>query len=100
MNSAKQSYIISRFVILLSILFAVCLGFAVWNINPWPTDAEVYYMPAALRIPHAHYLSEIHITEGIENVRWLHGKEFYVVGISIFQFLLNDFNFFNKPKLS
>ncbi len=91
MNSAKQSYIVSRFVILLSILFAVCLGFAVWNINPWPTDAEVYYMPAALRIPQAQYLSEIHITEGIENVRWLHGKEFYVAGISLFQFLLNDF---------
>ncbi len=69
----------------------MCLGAAVWNINPWPTDAETYYLPAALRIPHIQYLSEIHVTEGIEKVRWLHGKEFYVVGISFFQFLLNDF---------
>ncbi len=91
MNSAKQSYFISRFVILFSILIAVCLGVAVWNINPWPTDAETYYLPAALRIPHIQYLSEIHVTEGIEKVRWLHGKEFYVVGFSFFQFILNDF---------
>ncbi|MCB9772027.1 MAG: hypothetical protein H6754_05705 [Candidatus Omnitrophica bacterium] len=91
MTSTKQSYLISRFVILLSFLIAVGLGIAIWGINPWPTDAEVYYMPAALRIPYVHYLSEIHITEGIENVRWLHGKELYVVAISVFQFLLNDF---------
>ncbi len=91
MNSAKQSYFISRFVILFSFLIAVCLGAAVWNMNPWPTDAETYYLPAALRIPHIQYLSEIHVTEGMEKVRWLHGKEFYVVGISFFQFMLNDF---------
>ncbi len=93
MNSAqnKQSYFISRFVILFSVLIAVCLGVMVWDINPWPTDAEVYYMPAALRIPYVHYLSEIHMTEGIEKVRWLHGKEFYVAAISFFQFVLNDF---------
>ncbi len=91
MNSSKQSYFISRFVIILSILIAVILGFAIWDINPWPTDAEVYYMPAALRIPYSHYLSDIHTTEGLVNIRWLHGKELYVAAISLFQFLLNDF---------
>ncbi len=90
-NSVKQSYVISRFVFLLSLLMAVSLGAAVWDINPWPTDAEVYYMPAAFRVPHIHYLSEIHVTEGMERVRWLHGKEFYVAAISLFQFMLNDF---------
>jgi len=91
MKSSKQSYFISRFVIASSILIAIVLGTAIWDINPWPTDAEVYYMPAALRIPYVHYLSDIHATEGIEKVRWLHGKEFYVVAISLFQFCLNDF---------
>jgi hypothetical protein len=91
MKPSQQSYLISRFVILLSILIAVIMGTAIWDINPWPTDAEVYYMPAALRIPYVHYLSDIHTTEGMENIRWLHGKEFYVAAISLFQFLLNDF---------
>lgn len=91
MNTTKHSYLISRFVILSSLCVAVILGIMVWDINYWPTDAEVYYMPAALRIPNVHFLSQIHVTEGLENVRWLHGKEIYVATISLFQFLMNDF---------
>ncbi len=91
MTKLSESYLISRFVILLSLLCAVALGIALWNINPWPTDAEVYYMPAAWRIPGLHYLSEIHSGFDMENVRWLHGKEYYVAAIALFEFLLNDF---------
>lgn len=88
----KTSYFIPRFVILFAVFMAVCLGFAIWDINPWPTDAEAYYMPAALRLPHLQFISELHPTFDIEKVRWLHGKEFYIAGISIFQHLLNDFD--------
>ena len=91
MAKFSESYLISRFVILCSLLSAVALGIALWNINPWPTDAEVYYMPAAWRIPSLHFLSEIHSGFDMENVRWLHGKEFYVAAIALFEFFLNDF---------
>ena len=38
----------------ISFLIAVGLAIAVWDINPWPTDAEVYYMPAAKELPGVH----------------------------------------------
>lgn len=91
MPKISRSYLISRFVIVFSVLIAITLGIAVWDINPWPTDAEAYYLPAALRVPHLQYLSELHPAFDIEKVRWLHGKEFYIAAISVFQHLLNDF---------
>jgi len=91
MPKFSQSYLISRFVVVFSIFISICLGIAVWNINPWPTDAEAYYMPAALQVPHLRFLSELHPAFDLEKVRWLHGKEFYIAGIAVFQYLLNDF---------
>ena len=70
------------FVLGVSFLIAVGLGIAVWDINPWPTDAEVYYMPAAKELSGLHYLSQINNSLDEERIKWLHGKEFFVLAIA------------------
>jgi len=61
-----------------------------WNIQFWPTDAEVYYLPAARELPSLKYLSQIHQSLDEERIKWLHGKEIHVLAISVFQRLLHD----------
>lgn len=73
-----------------SFFIAVSLTIACWNINFWPSDAEVYYMPAAKELPSLKYLSQIHDSLDEERIKWLHGKEYHVLAISIFQRMLND----------
>lgn len=87
----SPSYVIPRVVVWLTAGICLVLGAALWNINPWPTDAEAYYLPAAFRLPHLQYLSQIHANFDMEHVRWLHGKEMFIAAISAFQFLCNDF---------
>src|SRR3989338_1960658 len=77
--------------LVLSFAVAVLLLAATWDIQFWPTDAEVYYLEAAVKIPFVKYISQIH--EGIDEarVKWLHGKEMLILNISIAQRLLKDF---------
>ena len=86
-----QPSLISRLVVYMTLIVAALGAFAVWDINFWPTDAKVFYIDASLRIPFLNYLSEIHQNVDIERIRWLHGKEIYILAASWFQWLLNDF---------
>ena len=74
----------------LSFLIAILLIISAWQINIWPTDAEVYYMPAAQKLSSLHYLSEINHSLDEERIKWLHGKELHVLAIWAFQQLLGD----------
>ncbi len=78
------------FVFFASLAIALGLAVAVWDINPWPTDAEAYYMPAAKELSHLHHLSQINNSLDEERIKWLHGKEFFVLTISWFQGLTGD----------
>lgn len=78
-------------VIFLSFLIGLGLVIATWHINFWPTDAEVYYFDPAVKLPSLKYISQIHAEMDQEKVRWLHGKEVLILGISWMQHLMNDF---------
>ncbi len=60
--------------------------------NFWPSDEKAFYYEAAIRVPHLQYLSQIHETVDKEKIRWLHGKEIMILGISWMQRLMNDFD--------
>ena len=77
-------------VFLISFIIAAGLSIACWDINFWPTDAEDYYMPAAKELPSLSYLSQIHKSLDQERIKWLHGKEYHVLAISLFQRLMGD----------
>lgn len=77
-------------VFLTSLLIALGLAVACWDINFWPTDAEVYYMPAAKELPALQHLSQINDSLDEERIKWLHGKEMHVLAISLLQRLMGD----------
>jgi hypothetical protein len=77
-------------VAFISGLIAVGLLVSTWNIQFWPTDAEVYYLPAARELPSLKYLSQINQSLDEERIKWLHGKEIHILAISVFQRLLHD----------
>jgi len=79
-------------VTLTSLIIAISLSVACWDINFWPTDAEVYYFPAALSVPNVKFISEIHKPfEEKEAAHLLHGKEMYILSSAIMQKALNDY---------
>jgi hypothetical protein len=82
-----------------SLLLAVSLSIACWNINPWPSDAEVYYMPAAKELPKLSHLSDIHQSLDEERIKWLHGKEYHVAAIAFFQKVMGNNTTSLRPLL-
>jgi len=78
------------FVILFSLFLSVVLTVSVWDINFWPTDAEDYYLPAAAKLPQLKYISQMHESFDQSHVKWLHGKEMFIVSASWLQRLMND----------
>ena len=92
---AKENLLKSKSLIVISAVSVFILLFltaATWDMNFWPTDAEVYYLPAAQKIPSLKYLSQIHTTLDEERVKWLHGKELFVWTIAGMEKLFNDFS--------
>jgi hypothetical protein len=85
-NSRKSFWMVA----VISGVIALGLLWATWDIQFWPTDAEVYYLPAARDLPSFKYLSQIHQSLDTEHIKWLHGKEIHVLAIAIFQKLLGD----------
>ena len=47
-------------------------------------------MPAAKELPSFKYLSQIHQSLDQERIKWLHGKEYHVLAISLFQRVMGD----------
>ncbi len=84
------SFFVSTAVLLTTTAAAVILLFLTWDIQFWPTDAKAYYFDAAVRLPHLAHLSRIHTIVDAEKVRWLHGKEIYVLLVSLAQRALHD----------
>ena len=68
----------------------MCLTLAIWDINFWPTDTRIYYFDAAVQLPHLNYLSDIHKNVDDVKIRWLHGKEIFILFASYLQRCLND----------
>ncbi len=77
-------------VVAASLLIALGLAKACWQMNPWPSDAEVYYMPAAKDLFHHQYLSQMHQGLDEERIKWLHGKEMHVLAIALLQHWMHD----------
>lgn len=74
----------------ISLIFAVLLGRATYEICSWPTDSELAYIPAATRVFTTPFISDLHHSTLLQfNI--MHGKETLVVAIAIFQHLLNDY---------
>lgn len=78
------------FIVLFSLLVAAMLTVAVWDINFWPTDAEDYYLPAAAKLSQLKYVSQMHEHFDQTHVKWLHGKEMFIVSASWLQRLTGD----------
>lgn len=77
-------------IVLCAAIIAILFIVGTWHINFWPTDAEAYYIDAALKVPTLKYVSQMHDMMDRERIRWLHGKEMFMVTASIFQILLKD----------
>ncbi len=86
-----KSDVLEALVLLISLAIAVILGAAAWDMNPWPTDTEAYYMPAAIQLNFLQHVSQIHADLDSTRVRWLHGKEALVVLGAAFQRFLKDY---------
>ncbi|MFA5088219.1 MAG: hypothetical protein WC552_04215 [Candidatus Omnitrophota bacterium] len=90
LKSSRNAPPIIILVVLCTLIIGLSLGAATWDINFWPTDTEVYYFDAALQVPHLKYISQLHQSFDQERVRWLHGKEMFILSASVFQRLLKD----------
>lgn len=77
-------------VFLITLLIGSSLAISSWHMNFWPSDAEVYYMPAAKDLFSHQYLSQIHTALDEERIKWLHGKEMHVLAIAVLQQLMQD----------
>ncbi len=77
-------------IFIISLAIAAALTAACWHMNFWPSDAEVYYMPAAKDLFHHPYLSSMHQALDEERIKWLHGKEMHVLAIAVLQRLMQD----------
>jgi len=91
MNNLNTSYIVSRLILIVSILIAVILGVNTWDITFWPSDAKDFYLDFALQMMHIDHISEIHHVMDDQFVRWGHGKEIFFLFISFVQRCLSDF---------
>ena len=60
--------------------------------NFWPSDERSYYYDAAIQVPHLKHISEIHKSLDTDRVKWLHGKEMFILSCSIMQGLMNDYD--------
>lgn len=89
-NFSNQN-VLSVVVFVFAVFIMSALIVLTWGINFWPTDAEVYYLPTAVNLPHFPYISQMHEMYDTEKIKWLHGKEMFVVHTAIFQYLLNDY---------
>ncbi len=89
-NPLPVKTIVTICVILCAATIAILFIVGTWHINFWPTDAEAYYIDAALKVPTLKFVSQMHEMMDRERIRWLHGKEMFMVTASIFQILLND----------
>lgn len=79
-------------VLISSILITAALTIATWEINFWPSDERAYYYEAAIWVPQMQYISQISKAFDTEMVKWLHGKEMFILSCSIMQGLLNDYD--------
>ncbi len=79
-------------VLISSILITSALTIATWEINFWPSDERAYYYEAAIWVPQLQYISQISKAFDTEMVKWLHGKEMFILSCSIMQGLLNDYD--------
>ena len=79
-------------VLISSILITAALTIATWEINFWPSDERVYYYEAAIWVPQLQYISQINQAFDTNMVKWLHGKEMFILSCSIIQGLLNDYD--------
>lgn len=77
-------------VLLISLVLAIALAKATYDICSWPTDSELAYIPAATRIFTTPFISDLHHSTLIQ-FKIMHGKEALVVAIAVLQHLLNDF---------
>jgi len=78
-------------VSVISLLITIILICATWDINFWPTDAKYFYFEPTVQVPNLKYISQIHETFDQDRVRWLHGKEMFIISASIVQRILRDF---------
>lgn len=93
MHGMSSPFLKKRFslvIVFCSLFIAVGLTLATWNINFWPTDTEVYYLDAARQLPQLKFVSQMHASLDEERVRWLHGKEGFVVAAAIAQQIMGD----------
>src|SRR5437762_14161344 len=58
--------------------------------NYWPTDTEDYYLPATQQLSRINYTSQLHVTMDTETVKWLHGKEMFILSTAFLQKLIGD----------
>ncbi|MDP8266259.1 MAG: hypothetical protein P9M07_04860 [Candidatus Aceula meridiana] len=83
------------FVVCVSLVIAGCFIAMTWDMLPFPTDADVYYLKTAKNIFDVHFISEIH--KGFDNNHqvWLHGKEVLFFLLAIFQRIFKDYETLN-----
>ena len=82
---------LTAWVVLSAFVIGLALMAATWRMNHWPSDTEVYFFNAARNIPAHAYLSEMHSGFDQARVRWLHGKEIFILAGFVMQYLMNDF---------
>ncbi len=70
---------------------AILLMAATWQMNFWPTDAEDYYISAAVRLPALDFVSQMHDSVDVARIRWLHGKEVFIINTALAQTIFNDY---------
>ena len=87
LNSKQLTY----GVVIFSLLIGAVLTVSTWNINFWPSDTEMYFIEPALRLHSLNHISQIHESFDEVRVRWLHGKEMFILSASIMQGVINDF---------
>ena len=84
----KKSYFF--LVIVVGGILIASLTIATWHINFWPTDAEDFYIDAAKNFPALKFISQMHESMDQAKIKWLHGKEIFIVCSSFFQRIFHD----------
>jgi len=78
------------FVIVSSVLLAASLTMSIWDMNFLPADAKYHYIKTAAQIPNFDHISRMHDGVDASRIRWLHGKEAFILCVSILQRWLHD----------
>ncbi len=84
-------------ITVLTVIVASALTVATWDINYWPTDTEDSYLGLAEKLSTLKYISQMHEVVDQEKVRWLHGKEMFIVAIAFFQRMFDDYKTLRPP---